>query len=128
MRRSWIGRPRVSTSGPGSAGARTASRTNAASASARDAARMSVSGMIVAMALAMMVAEGERALSPCGVSFAALIADARAIAMLPVYFSVDVVMDRIALDNRWVTEQWLPSAVEPVAEGRTAVQPPQCIA
>jgi hypothetical protein len=45
--------------------------------------------------------------------------------MMPVYFSVDVVMDRIALDNRWASEQWLPSAVEPVAEGRTAVQPPQ---
>jgi hypothetical protein len=48
--------------------------------------------------------------------------------MLPVYFSVDVVMDRIALDNPWVSEQWLPAAVEPVAAGRTAVQAPRRIA
>lgn len=47
--------------------------------------------------------------------------------MLPVYFSVDVVMDRITLDNPWASEQWLPSAVVPVAEGRTNVQPPQRI-
>lgn len=48
--------------------------------------------------------------------------------MLPVYFSVDVVMDRIALDNRWASEQWQPSAVVPVAEGRAQAQPPQRIA
>ncbi|MCC6193398.1 MAG: DUF3305 domain-containing protein [Burkholderiales bacterium] len=48
--------------------------------------------------------------------------------MLPVYFSVDVVMDRLVLDSQWATEQWQPSAVEPVAEGRAVAQPPQCIA
>jgi len=38
--------------------------------------------------------------------------------MLPVYFCVDVVMDRVALSNRWVSEQWQPARVVPVAEGR----------
>ena len=37
--------------------------------------------------------------------------------MLPVYFSVDVVMDRVALDNRWVSEQWQPAAVVPLGRG-----------
>lgn len=40
--------------------------------------------------------------------------------MLPVYFSVDVFMDRVALDNRWVSEQWQPAAVVPLGEGRDA--------
>ena len=40
--------------------------------------------------------------------------------MLPVYFSVDVVMDRVALDNRWASEYWQPAAVVPLGEGRTA--------
>ena len=48
--------------------------------------------------------------------------------MLPVYFSVDVVMDCVTLHNRWVSEQWQPASVSPIGEGRTAVQPPECIA
>src|SRR4030095_5507857 len=47
--------------------------------------------------------------------------------MQPVYFSVDVVMDRITLHNRWASEQWQPSAVHPVGEGRTSVQPAVCV-
>ena len=38
--------------------------------------------------------------------------------MLPVYFCVDVVMARIALNSRWASEQWLPAEVVAVAEGR----------
>jgi hypothetical protein len=48
--------------------------------------------------------------------------------MLPVYFSVDVVMDRVALHNRWASEQWRPSAVHPIGEGRASAQPAVCIA
>ena len=40
--------------------------------------------------------------------------------MLPVYFSVDVVMDRVAIDNRWASEYWRPAAVMPLGEGRAA--------
>jgi hypothetical protein len=47
--------------------------------------------------------------------------------MLPVYFSVDVMMDRVALNNRWASEQWQPVAVIPIGEGRTSVQPAQCL-
>src|SRR6478735_706318 len=36
--------------------------------------------------------------------------------MSPVYFSVDVLMERIPLVNRWVSEQWRPAAVVPVGE------------
>ncbi len=34
--------------------------------------------------------------------------------MLPLYFSVDVLMERVPLDNRWASEQWRPAAVVPV--------------
>jgi hypothetical protein len=51
--------------------------------------------------------------------------------MLPEYFSVDVVMERIALHNRWTSEQWRPAWVDPVAPGRaTGTAPalaPVCI-
>lgn len=46
--------------------------------------------------------------------------------MLPVYFSVDVVMQRIPLANRWVAEKWQPTAVIPVGEGRVEPSAPQC--
>ena len=36
--------------------------------------------------------------------------------MTPVYFSVDVLMERIPLANRWVSEQWRPAAVVPLGE------------
>jgi Protein of unknown function (DUF3305) len=36
--------------------------------------------------------------------------------MMPVYFSVDVLMERVPLANRWVSEQWRPAAVVPVGE------------
>ena len=36
--------------------------------------------------------------------------------MLPVYFSVDILMERIPLVNRWVSEQWRPAAVVPNGE------------
>lgn len=34
--------------------------------------------------------------------------------MLPLYFSVDVMMERVPLVNRWVSEQWRPAAIVPV--------------
>ena len=36
--------------------------------------------------------------------------------MTPVYFSVDVLMERIPLANRWVSEQWRPASVVPLGE------------
>jgi hypothetical protein len=51
----------------------------------------------------------------------------RAKTMLPVYFCVDVVMDRVALSNRWVSEQWQPARVVPVGEGRGSASDPECI-
>ena len=36
--------------------------------------------------------------------------------MMPVYFSVDILMERIPLANRWVSEQWRPAAVVPLGE------------
>jgi hypothetical protein len=47
--------------------------------------------------------------------------------MLPVYFCVDVVMQRIALNNRWVSEQWQPAQVIPVGEGRGSASAPECM-
>src|SRR4051812_488080 len=51
----------------------------------------------------------------------------RAKTMLPVYLKVDVVMDRVALNNRWASEQWQPASVVPVGEGRGAAASPECI-
>lgn len=34
--------------------------------------------------------------------------------MKPEYFSVDVLMERVPIVNRWVNEQWRPAAVVPV--------------
>ena len=47
--------------------------------------------------------------------------------MLPEYLSIDVVMERIALDNRWTSEQWRPAAVEAVGPGRGSALAPVCI-
>jgi hypothetical protein len=47
--------------------------------------------------------------------------------MLPEYFSVDVVMERLALRNRWATEQWQPAAVDAVGPGRATPSAPVCI-
>ncbi len=48
--------------------------------------------------------------------------------MLPLYFSVDVLMERVPLANRWVSERWLPHSVIPVAEGAAVPGAPECIA
>jgi len=48
--------------------------------------------------------------------------------MTPVYFSVDVLMERVPLDNRWASEKWQPSAVIPNGAGRTTPGPPERIA
>ena len=47
--------------------------------------------------------------------------------MPAVYFCVDVVMERIALSNRWTNEQWQPSAVLGRGEGRAAPGAAECI-
>jgi hypothetical protein len=47
--------------------------------------------------------------------------------MMPLFFSVDVVMERVPLVNRWVSEQWQPAAVIPQAEGKQDAGPPECI-
>jgi len=47
--------------------------------------------------------------------------------MLPEYFSVDVVMERLALHNRWTSEQWRPASVDAVGPGRAMALPPECI-
>src|SRR5512144_1416061 len=47
--------------------------------------------------------------------------------MLPEYLCIDVVMERIALDNRWTSEQWRPAAAEAVGPGRGSVRAPVCI-
>jgi hypothetical protein len=47
--------------------------------------------------------------------------------MTPVYFSVDVLMERIPLANRWVSEQWRPAAVIPRGEiGPGSARPEAC--
>ncbi|MEO8345816.1 MAG: DUF3305 domain-containing protein, partial [Betaproteobacteria bacterium] len=43
--------------------------------------------------------------------------------MLPLYFSVDVMMERVPLVNRWVSEQWRPAAVIPVGKLDTGTSP-----
>jgi hypothetical protein len=47
--------------------------------------------------------------------------------MLPEYFSIDVVMERIALHNRWTTEQWRPASVDAVTPGRATAAAASCI-
>ena len=48
----------------------------------------------------------------------------RRITMMPLYFSVDVLMERVPLVNRWVSEKWQPASVTPVAEGRVTTESP----
>lgn len=47
--------------------------------------------------------------------------------MKPLYFSVDVLMKRIPLVNRWADEKWQPEAVVPVAEGLITAGAPECL-
>ena len=47
--------------------------------------------------------------------------------MLPLYFSVDVLMERVPLANRWISEQWQPAAVVPRSEGLRTPQAPECV-
>lgn len=63
-----------------------------------------------------------------GCMIAAPLGYAEAKTMQPVYFCVDVMMDRVALHNRWTTDQWQPSAVLPVAEGPGAPGPAEVVA
>jgi hypothetical protein len=45
--------------------------------------------------------------------------------MLPEYFSIDVVMERVTLHNRWMNEQWGPASVDAIGPGRaTATNAP----
>ena len=43
--------------------------------------------------------------------------------MIPLHYCVDVLMERVPLVNRWVSEQWRPAAVIPVLEGPGALAP-----
>jgi hypothetical protein len=47
--------------------------------------------------------------------------------MPSVYFSVDVVMERVPLANRWVSEKWQPAVVIPLAEGVQDRGAPECL-
>lgn len=47
--------------------------------------------------------------------------------MTPKYFSVDVVMERVPLANRWASERWQPARVEPRGEGKGAGGDPVCL-
>ena len=48
--------------------------------------------------------------------------------MITMHFGVDVLMERIPLANRWVSEQWRPAAIAPLAEGEAAPGAPERIA
>jgi hypothetical protein len=48
--------------------------------------------------------------------------------MTALHFRVDVLMERVPLRNRWVSEQWRPAAVIPVVEGPGAPGACECIA
>lgn len=48
--------------------------------------------------------------------------------MLPEYFSVDLLMERVPLTNRWVSEKWQPAAVVPLGEGARTPGAPECVA
>jgi len=48
--------------------------------------------------------------------------------MKPVYFSVDVLMERVPLANRWVSEQWRPAGVVPIGEAEAEPGEPDCVA
>ena len=42
------------------------------------------------------------------------------------FFSVDVVMERVPLANRWASEKWQPAAVIPRGEGKRDAGTPVC--
>jgi hypothetical protein len=48
--------------------------------------------------------------------------------VIPLHYCVDVLMERIPLVNRWVSEQWRPAAVIPAFEGPGAPAPAERIA
>src|SRR5258708_5331159 len=53
--------------------------------------------------------------------------------MKPVYFCVDVLMERVPLVNRWVSEQWRPAAIVAIRatgleSGAKSLGDPQCLA
>ena len=43
------------------------------------------------------------------------------------HYAVDVLMERVPLENRWVDERWQPRAVVPVAEELRTPGTPDCI-
>jgi hypothetical protein len=51
----------------------------------------------------------------------------RAKTMSSVYFCVDVLMERVALHNRWASEQWQPWRVLPVSDGRGSPRAPELL-
>jgi len=48
--------------------------------------------------------------------------------MLPEYFSVDLLMERVPLANRWINEKWQPAALVPLGEGSRTPGVPECVA
>jgi hypothetical protein len=48
--------------------------------------------------------------------------------MKPLYFCVDVLMERIPLQSRWLSEQWRPAAVVPAVGDAPNPGAPACIA
>ena len=48
--------------------------------------------------------------------------------MKPLYFFVDVMMERIPLQSRWASEQWRPAAVVPIAGDPPIPGAPECVA
>jgi len=48
--------------------------------------------------------------------------------MKPLYFSVDVLMERVPLQNQWVSEQWRPASVVPNGVGGPNPGAPECLA
>ncbi|MEP7328795.1 MAG: hypothetical protein ABI777_06250, partial [Betaproteobacteria bacterium] len=43
------------------------------------------------------------------------------------HYAVDVLMERIPLENRWVNERWQPRAIEAVAEELRRPGEPTCL-
>jgi hypothetical protein len=48
--------------------------------------------------------------------------------MQPIHFSVDVLMERVPLVNRWASEKWQPKSIIPIRAGDAMRQAPQCLA
>lgn len=47
--------------------------------------------------------------------------------MKPLYFSIDVLMERIPLQSRWASEQWRPAAVVPIGGMEANPGAPECV-